>query len=44
MLEEVAWFPIKDVRENPEVRQVLAYIDGSVPDQCTEEEDPLQSF
>ncbi|SRR5260370_110146 len=23
MLEEMAWFPIKDVRENPEVRQVL---------------------
>jgi ADP-ribose pyrophosphatase YjhB (NUDIX family) len=36
MLEEVAWFPIKDARENPEVRQVLACIYGSVPDQCTD--------
>ena len=24
MLEDVAWFLVKDVRENPEVRQVLA--------------------
>jgi ADP-ribose pyrophosphatase YjhB (NUDIX family) len=36
MLEEVAWFPIKDVRENPEVRQVLGCIYGSVPERCTD--------
>src|SRR5260370_28278167 len=30
MLEEVAWFPIKDVRDNPEVRQELACLDRRV--------------
>lgn len=30
MLQDVAWFPIKDVRHNPEVRQVLACLDGLV--------------
>jgi 8-oxo-dGTP pyrophosphatase MutT (NUDIX family) len=37
MLEEVAWFPIKDVCENPEVRQVLASLDGPVPGHGEEE-------
>lgn len=41
MLEEVAWFPIKDVRDNPEVRQVFACLDGPVP-RHGEEETSLQ--
>jgi ADP-ribose pyrophosphatase YjhB (NUDIX family) len=38
MLQDVAWFPIKDVRENPEVRQVLACLDGLVPEHGEEEQ------
>ena len=38
MLQDVAWFPIKDVRDNPEVRQVLASLDGLVPEQGEEKE------
>jgi 8-oxo-dGTP diphosphatase len=41
MLEDVAWFPIKDVRENPEVRQVLACLDGPVPEHGEEAESSL---
>ena len=43
MLQDVAWFPIKDVRDNPEVRQVLAYLDGLVPEHGEEEESSLPS-
>jgi 8-oxo-dGTP pyrophosphatase MutT (NUDIX family) len=38
MLVDVAWFPVKDVREHPEVRQVLACLNGPVPAQSEEEE------
>jgi 8-oxo-dGTP pyrophosphatase MutT (NUDIX family) len=38
MLQGAAWFPIKDVRDNPEVRQVLACLDGLVPEPDEEEE------
>jgi 8-oxo-dGTP pyrophosphatase MutT (NUDIX family) len=38
MLQDVAWFPIKDVREHPEVRQVLACLDGLVSEHGEEEE------
>ncbi len=38
MLQDVAWFPIKDVRDNPEVRQVLASLDGLVPEHGEEKE------
>ncbi len=41
MLQDVAWFPIKDVREHPEVRQVLACLDGLVPEHGEEEENSL---
>jgi 8-oxo-dGTP pyrophosphatase MutT (NUDIX family) len=41
MLEDVAWFPIKDVRENPEVRQVLACLEEPVPEHGEEETSSL---
>lgn len=43
MLEDVAWFPIKDVRDNPEVRQVLACLDGRVLEHGEEAESSLPS-
>ncbi len=41
MLQDVAWFPIKDVRDNSEVRQVLACLDGLVPEHSEGEESSL---
>jgi 8-oxo-dGTP pyrophosphatase MutT (NUDIX family) len=41
MLQDVAWFPIKDVREHPEVRHVLACLDGRVPEHGEAEESSL---
>ena len=38
MLQDVAWFPIKDVRENHEVRQVLACLDGATSRHGAEKE------
>ncbi len=38
MLQDVAWFPIKDVCENPEVQRVLTCLDGLVPGYSEEEE------
>ena len=44
MLQDVAWFPIKDVRDNPEVRQVLACLDGLVTEHSEEEESFLSGI
>jgi hypothetical protein len=41
MLQDVAWFPIKDVGEHREVRQVLACLEGPVPEHSEEEESSL---
>jgi hypothetical protein len=41
MLQDVTWFPIKEVSEHPEVRQVLACLDGLVLEHGEEEESTL---
>ena len=43
-LEDVAWFPIKDVRDNVEVRHVLASIARSGPEHDGDEGSSLSDF
>jgi 8-oxo-dGTP pyrophosphatase MutT (NUDIX family) len=44
MLQDVAWFLIKDVGEHREVRQVLVFLEGPVPEHGEEEESSLPGF
>jgi len=44
MLEDVAWFPIQDVRDHPEVQRVLAIVQWPGADQGGERESPRGAF